>query len=233
LKVALGAFLLLLASPMVHAQSMPGDAFADGKDGAKVHKASGFVCPAKIGLFERDAVGDADPETQTDFCAYSVLNGVYGTIKLTPLTGAYDPKASLASDFTEQEGTGGKEISEKPEILAGAAEPLSVYARSYETSKLEDLHYRVLFTGADAEKPGPWKTTIEYADPRDTPPRAGFPARDLCRRAKPDRREIALRRSSRRLHPLHRRRPHLQPTSLDTLVLAYPDTLQARRRQRS
>jgi len=168
LKVALGAFLLLLASPMVHAQSMPGDAFADGKDGAKVHKASGFVCPAKIGLFERDAVGDADPETQTDFCAYSVLNGVYGTIKLTPLTGAYDPKASLASDFTEQEGTGGKEISEKPEILAGAAEPLSVYARTYETSKLEDLHYRVLFTGA-ALKNWAVETTIEYADPRDTP----------------------------------------------------------------
>jgi hypothetical protein len=168
LKVAIGALALLLVSPIVHAQSIPGDAFADGKDGAKVHKASGFVCPAKIGLFERDAVGDADPETQTDFCAYSVLNGVYGTIKLTPLTGAYDPKASLAADFTEQEGTGGKEISEKPEVLAGGAEPLSVYARTYETSKLEELHYRVLFTGA-ALKNWAVEATIEYADPRDTP----------------------------------------------------------------
>ncbi len=168
MKIALGALAFLLVAPMVHAQSMPGDAFADGKDGAKVHKASGFICPAKIGLFERDAVGDADPETQTDFCAYSVLNGVYGTIKLTPLTGAYDPKASLAADFTEQEGTGGKEISEKPEVVAGGAEPLSVYARTYETSKLEDLHYRVLFTGA-ALKNWAVEATIEYADPRDTP----------------------------------------------------------------
>jgi hypothetical protein len=168
LKIALGALALLLAAPAAHAQSMPGDAFADGKDGAKVHKASGFVCPAKIGLFERDAVGDADPETQTDFCAYSVLNGVYGTIKLAPLTGAYDPKASLAADFTEQEGTGGKEISEKPEVLPGGVGPLSVYARTYETSKLEELHYRVLFTGA-ALKNWAVETTIEYADPRDTP----------------------------------------------------------------
>ncbi|MGD0141683.1 MAG: hypothetical protein ABSC92_00830 [Rhizomicrobium sp.] len=168
MKIALGALALVLVSPVVHAQSMPGDAFADGKDGAKVHKASGFVCPAKIGLFERDAVGDADPETGTDFCAYSVLNGVYGTIKLTPLTGPYDPKASLAADFTEQEGTGGKQISEKPETLPGGAQPLSVYARTYETSKLEDLHYRVLFTGA-ALKNWAVEATIEYADPRDTP----------------------------------------------------------------
>lgn len=168
MKIALGVLALLLVAPFARAQSMPGDAFADGKDGAKVHKASGFICPAKIGLFERDAVGDADPETQTDFCAYSVLNGVYGTIKLTPLAGAYDPKASMAADFTEQEGTGGKEISEKPETLTGGAEPLSVYARTYETSKLEDLHYRVLFTGA-ALKNWAVEATIEYADPRDTP----------------------------------------------------------------
>jgi len=168
LRIALGALAFLFVAPMVHAQSAPGDAFADGKDGAKVHKASGFVCPAKIGLFERDAVGDADPETQTDFCAYSVLNGVYGTIKLTPLTGAYDPKASMAADFTEQEGTGGKQISEKPEVLPGDGEPLSVYARTYKTSKLEELHYRVLFTGA-ALKNWAVEATIEYADPRDTP----------------------------------------------------------------
>jgi hypothetical protein len=168
MKLSILASLFALSCSTALAQSMPGDAFADGKDGAKVHKASGFICPSKIGLFERDAVGDADPETQTDFCAYSVLNGVYGTIKLTPLTGAYDPKASLAADFTEQEGTGGKEISEKPETLPGGAQPLSVYARTYETSKLEDLHYRVLFTGA-ALKNWAVETTIEYADPRDTP----------------------------------------------------------------
>ena len=59
-----------------------GDTFADGADGAKVHVASGFVCPAKIGAFERDAVGESDPEAGADFCAYAALDGVYGTIRL-------------------------------------------------------------------------------------------------------------------------------------------------------
>jgi len=147
------------------AQVVAGDTFFDGKDGAKVHAASGFVCPAKIGLFERDAVGESDPATGADFCAYSALDGVYGTIKLAPLGGAYDPKASLALDFAEQEGTGGKQIAEAP---ATFGKPLSIFTRTYETSKLEDLHYRVLFAGAQVKT---WavEATIEYADPRDTP----------------------------------------------------------------
>ena len=78
---------------------LTADPFTDGKDGAKVHIASGFVCPAMIGHFERDAAGESDADTATDFCAYSALDGVYGTITLTPLNGAYDPKASLAPDF--------------------------------------------------------------------------------------------------------------------------------------
>jgi hypothetical protein len=168
LKAALGALILIVAPAMAHAQTA-ADAFADRPDGAKVDIASGFVCPAKIGLFERDAVGEADPETGTDFCAYSALDGVYGTIKVTPLTGAYDPKGSFAADFAEQEGTGGKQISERPENMAAAGSaPLAVYTRTYETSKLEDLHYRVTFAGAEVKN---WsvEATMEFADPRDTP----------------------------------------------------------------
>ena len=150
------------------AQVVAGDTFADGKDGAKIHTASGYVCPAKIGLFERDAVGESDPSAGADFCAYSTQDGVYGTIKLTPVSGTYDPKVSLLRDFTEQEATGGRKISEGnvQQTGKGAALPIAVYTRSYETSKLEDLHYRVLFAGADVNS---WavEAVIEYADPRD------------------------------------------------------------------
>lgn len=151
-------------------QDVSGEAFVDARDGAKLHSASGFSCPAKIGLFERDAVGEADPQNGADFCAYSALDGVYGTIKLIPLTGPYDAKASLSSGFVEQEGTGGKRIAEGTTNLPTkpGTPPLAIYTRTYETAKLEDLHYRVLFAGAQFKN---WaiETTIEYADPRDTP----------------------------------------------------------------
>ncbi len=160
--------LVVLANP-AFAQVIAGDTFADGKGGAKVHVASGFICPAKIGLFERDAVGESDPSAGADFCAYSTQDGVYGTIKLTPVAGNYDPKISLVRDFTEQEATGGKKISEGnvDQPAKGAAATFAIYTRSYETSKLEDLHYRVLFAGADVKS---WavEAVIEYADPRDT-----------------------------------------------------------------
>jgi len=143
------------------------DPFADTRDGGKLHSPSGFVCPARIGLFERDAVGAADPETGADFCAYSALNGVYGTIRLTPLQGPYDAKASLAPDFIEEEQVGGKRLVEGAMNLGGKAAPSAIYTRTYETAVLEDLHYRVLFAGAQYKN---WsvEATIEYADPRDT-----------------------------------------------------------------
>jgi hypothetical protein len=167
LPATLFCMALTLAVP-ASAQVVAGDTFADGKDGAKIHTASGYVCPAKIGLFERDAVGESDPSAGADFCAYSTQDGVYGTIKLTPVSGTYDPKVSLLRDFTEQEATGGRQISEGnvQQTGKGAALPIAVYTRSYETSKLEDLHYRVLFAGADVNS---WavEAVIEYADPRD------------------------------------------------------------------
>jgi len=138
------------------------DVFADAKGGAKVHTTSGFVCPAKIGMFERDAAGERDPSQNTAFCAYSALDGVYGTITLVPVSGSYDPKESLTAEFQEQEGTGGHMLREGVAHLAGH----SVYARVYETTSLEELHYRVEFTGAAA---GTWavEVTMEFASPRD------------------------------------------------------------------
>jgi len=114
-----------------HAQDA-ADPFADGANGAKVHSASGFVCPQQIGHFERDAVGERDPQAGADFCAYSALDSVFGTITLVPLRGAYDPKAMLAPDFVVQEGTGGRMIGETTQLLGQKAAPLSVYTRTYE-----------------------------------------------------------------------------------------------------
>lgn len=72
-----------------------------------------------------------------------------------------------------QEGTGGRMIGETTQLLGPKAALLSVYMRTYETTKLEALHYRILFTSAAV---GPWavKVTIEYADPRDTDKQANF-----------------------------------------------------------
>lgn len=162
------AGMTLLIGSGTHAQTVAGDTFADGANGAKVHIASKFICPAKIGPFERDAAGESDPGAGTDFCAYAALDGVYGTIRLVPLHGAYDAKQSMARDFAEQEDAGGKQISEKNLVVSPASRrsAVSVYTRTYETAKLEDLHYRVQFAGAAIEN---WavETTIEFAEPRD------------------------------------------------------------------
>jgi hypothetical protein len=164
---ALASATMLIASGAA-AQTVAGDTFADGANGAKVHVASKFVCPAKVGPFERDAVGETDPDTGADFCAYAALDGIYGTITLVPLRGVYDAKQSLAKDFAEQEDAGGKRIAENDVTIAPTSRgtPVSVYTRTYETAKLEDLHYRVEFTGAAI---GNWavETTIEFAEPRD------------------------------------------------------------------
>jgi len=141
--------------------------FTDTRDGGKLHAASAFVCPARIGAFERDAVGEADPGKKTDFCAYSARDGVYGTIKLVRLNGPYDAQSALAPDFAETESLGGKRVADGPALLAAKPQPLVVYARTYETAKLAEFRYRVMFSSAQV---GNWavETTIEYADPRDT-----------------------------------------------------------------
>ncbi len=159
-----GLALAALAAPAYPQDST--DPFTDGANGAKVHSASGFVCPQQIGHFERDASGERDPEAGADFCAYSALDGVYGMLTLAPLHGAYDPKALLTPDFVVQEGTGGRMVDETTQLLGPKTAPLSVYTRTYETAKLETLHYRTLFASAAV---GPWtvQVTVEYAEPRD------------------------------------------------------------------
>ena len=168
------AGMTILTGSATHAQTVAGDTFADGANGAKVHVLSKFVCPAKIGSFERDAAGESDPQTGADFCAYAALDGVYGTIRLVPLHGPYVASQSMAMDFAEQEGAGGKRIAEMDVALSLAPHgTLTVYTRAYETAKLEDLHYRVQFAGAAIRN---WavETTIEFAEPRDLGEAQGF-----------------------------------------------------------
>ena len=167
LAIAIGA---MVAGPLTAVAQIAGDTFSDREDGAKAH-ASGFICPQRIGEFERDSVGEADPERLSDFCSYSARDSVYGTITLTPLSGSYDATVSLASEFGEQESTGGKRISEKAITVQGS--PLSIYTRTYRTTRAEALEYRVLFSGA-AVKNWVVEATVEYADPRDAQLQADF-----------------------------------------------------------
>jgi hypothetical protein len=159
------AFLAGAAAP-AWAQNLAADDFMAAKDNAKVHVASGYVCPLREGRFERNAVGKADVMTGADFCAYSGLDGVYATITLIPLKQPYDPKTALQPKFEELVATGGKLLGEKTTELG--TPPLSVYTRSYKTAKLEDLTYTVEFAAA-AVKDWVVEATLEYADPRDTP----------------------------------------------------------------
>jgi hypothetical protein len=78
----------------------------------------------------------------------------------------------MAANFAEQEQTGSHQIAEGDEKV-GAGE--TVYMRTYETSKLEDLHYRVTFAG-QAVNGWAVEVTAEYADPRDTPDEKAFVA---------------------------------------------------------
>jgi hypothetical protein len=152
---------ILLAAP-----AQPIDPFKDGPGYAKIHVASGFVCPAAIGPFERDAAGEYNVLTGADICSYAALDGVYGTIILTPLAGPYDARASLAPQFVEEEGTGGKMIGEKTIRFGGKSDPLPVFTRSYRTARAESLEYRMIFAGAQV---GNWavEAIVEYAEPRD------------------------------------------------------------------
>jgi hypothetical protein len=161
---ALLLFAILAVTP---ALAQTADPFSDGKDGAKVHTASGFVCPEKIGNFERDAADENDVQTGADICSYAALDGVYGTIVLVPLTAPYDAVNALSPAFEEQEGTGGKKIAEGTLTLGSKSAPLAVYMRSYRTAQAESLDYRTIFTGA-AVKNWAVQATVEYADPRDT-----------------------------------------------------------------
>jgi hypothetical protein len=155
---------LFASSCASHASA--ADEFVDAP-GGKLHAASGFVCPSKIATFERDAVGERDPQTGAVYCAYSKLDSVYGTVVLKPLRAPYDARSSLSGAFEETQSTGGRMIGEQTMTLGSRPAPLDVYARTYETARLSEAHYRVLFTGA-AVRSWAVELTVEYADPRDT-----------------------------------------------------------------
>jgi hypothetical protein len=170
MKTFFAIVALTFAAP---AFAQAADPFTDGKNGDKIHVASHFVCPAKIGAFERDTASESDVETGADACDYAALDGIYGTIKLIPLSGPYSPRNSMAQDFIEQEGTGGKRVAESVLMLGPKDNALPVYARTYRTARAEALEYRILFAGAQI---GNWavEVTVEYADPRDTPAEKQF-----------------------------------------------------------
>ena len=140
--------------------------FHDGPDGAVVH-VSGFVCPAKIGSFVRDANGLRDPGTGADYCAYSALSGVYGTVIVMPLPPVFDPRSVLAPEFRIQEGVHGHLVDE----LFQPVGPVPVYRRIYETDRLPARQYRTLYACAAV---GAWAvvTIVEYSEPgeRDAAP---------------------------------------------------------------
>jgi len=171
MKITAAVLSAVLLSSAALAQPAGMDVFAEGKNGDKVHTASGFVCPHAIGTFVRDAAGEADPEQQTASCSYSTLDGVYGSITLVPLRDGYDPKNSLAPQFEQQQATGGKMVWQGTVKIGNP--PLAVYVRLYQTAKLEDLKYTVLYSGSVVKN---WavETTIEYADPRDAPEKNTF-----------------------------------------------------------
>ena len=166
------AFAALVTTAIL-SPSHAADVFADGANGAKVHEASGFVCPLKIGDFERDAVGERDPETGTDYCAYSALDGVYGSVMLRPAPKEADPKALLDADFAVEEGSGARLLAEWYQPLGAKNAPLQAYLRTYETAHLESQRYITLFASAAVNG---WvvQATVEYADPRNKDLQAAF-----------------------------------------------------------
>lgn len=160
------AAALLLPLVLTAALADETEGFSEGPNGAMQHGPSGFVCPAKIGAFERDAVGRRNPKRDSDYCAYSALSGVYGTIVILPLPSTFDPKDGLADEFALQEGTGGTVIGETIRQLGAPGASLPVYLRTYENAQLEAAHYRTLFANAAV---GAWsiQVIVEYVDPRD------------------------------------------------------------------
>lgn len=168
LRVQFHLATLLLALAAAQAEDVEG--FSEGPNGAMVHAPSGFICPLKIGPFERDATGRRDPDRESDYCAYSALSGVYGTIIIAPLGATFDPKEASAVEFP---GLGGTVINETVQPVGAPGASLPVYLRTIETARLEALHYRTLFADAAI---GAWsvEVIVEYADPRDREAETAF-----------------------------------------------------------
>lgn len=154
------------------AQAQDFDDFSDGPQGTKTHTPSGFTCPAKIGTFDRNAVGIRNPAQGSAYCAYSARDGVYGSVQIAPMRGNFDPKTDMAEDFVAAERAGAHFVSETT-ISSGPQAVLPVYTRLYETARTETLRYRTVFACAVI---GAWvvRTTVEYASPRDDAQKEAF-----------------------------------------------------------
>ncbi len=150
-------WLLLAVAPALAQEG----GFGDGPNGAAIHT-SGFVCPLKIGTFERDATGLRDVGSGADYCAYSALSGIYGTVIIMALPSPFDPKNVLAPEFRVQEGTDGHLIGEEMQRIA----TIPVYTRVYETARLQSRQYRTLYASGAV---GAWSVAVivEYAQPQD------------------------------------------------------------------
>ncbi|MEI9930602.1 MAG: hypothetical protein WDM89_08635 [Rhizomicrobium sp.] len=96
------------------------------------------------------------------FVRIPALDGVYGTIILTPLSGPYDPKTALVAEFQEQEATGGKVIGEATQKFGGA---------NRLHAQLRDIEPRrcALSRAICGERGRTMavQVTMEYASPRD------------------------------------------------------------------
>ena len=146
-KLALAVIGCLALSPAA-AQTTNIDAFKDGADEAKVHSASGFVCPLFIGHFERDAYGERDADA-----GLGLLRLLRARRRLR-----HDHADAAEGGLRSQDGAGSRSSPSRKASAArssakarckigGGTTPISVYTRTYETAALETLHYRIMFSG--------------------------------------------------------------------------------------
>lgn len=163
-------FFPVLAAGLLFTAAHATEGFVPREDGAVLHSASGFACPDKIGLFERDASGRRE---EGDYCAYSAPSGLYGTVKLRPLPATYDPVALLATEFRKVEGMGGHVITETVQPVGPDGAAVPVFLRTYEMARLDMLTYRTQFASAAI---GGWsvEVIVEYAFPRDKEDQTSF-----------------------------------------------------------
>ena len=181
-------FLLL---PAALAQDASVGPFSDLRDGGKRHTASGFVCPAMIGAFERDAVGEAAPASGADFCAdrRSTASTARSGSRRWRVPTTPPRRWRLAS--SSRRVCTARRIADGLATLAIKPLPVSIYARTDETARLEDLHYRVVFAGAQFRNcdRGDRRICRSARHARRRP----VPARRLCRCGSRARRQVASR----------------------------------------
>lgn len=146
------------------------DGFILRQDGALVHAASGFTCPETLGVFRRDAAGLREGG---QYCAYSAVSGIYGTIFLKPIAANYDPKAVLAPEARSIESQGGIAVTETEQPVGAQSAAVTVYLRTYEMARLDALTYRAQLATA-AIGAFAVEVEIEYAFPRDKAEQTGF-----------------------------------------------------------